>query len=82
LERNVKTAICTGFDCAIPFEQAIAMIREAGFRTVALGARPEHSGYATAAGRAAIRRLTAGMTIDSVHAPFPEGDRLFSLDER
>ena len=21
------------------------------------------------------------MTIDSVHAPFPEGDRLFSLDE-
>ncbi len=77
----MNTAICTGFDYAIPFEQTITMVREAGFYTVALGARPEHSGYATAAGRAVIRRLTAGMTIDSVHAPFPEGDRLFSLDE-
>lgn len=77
----MHTAICTGFDYTIPFEQTIAMIRKAGFDTVALGARPEHSNYATATGRAAIRRLTTGMTIDSVHAPFPEGDRLFSLDE-
>ena len=59
------------------------MIREAGFEIVALGARPEHSGYATADGRDQIRRLLRqnGMTIDSVHAPFPEGDRLFSLDQ-
>ncbi len=77
----MNTAIGTGFDYAIPFERAMAMIREAGFRGVALGARPEHSGYATAAGRAAIRRFAADMTIDSVHAPFPEGDCLFSLDE-
>lgn len=77
----MNTAICTGFDYAISFEQTIAMVREAGFRTIALGARPEHSGYASGAGRAVIRRLTAGMAIDSVHAPFPEGDRLFSLDE-
>jgi L-ribulose-5-phosphate 3-epimerase len=77
----MNTAICTGFDYEIPFETTMAMIREAGFRVVALGARPEHSGYATAAGRATIRRLTTGMAIDSVHAPFPEGDRLFSLDE-
>lgn len=77
----MKTAICTGFDCSIPFDRAIAMIREAGFSVVALGARPEHSGYATTAGRRTIRQLTDGMTIDSIHAPFPEGDRLFSLDE-
>lgn len=78
----MKAAICTGFDHTIPFAQVIPMIREAGFEVVALGARPEHSGYATADGRHDIRRLLRqnGMTIDSVHAPFPEGDRLFSLD--
>jgi len=59
------------------------MIRQAGFEVISLGARPQHSGYATAAGRSAIRKLIEGngMTLDSVHAPFPEGDRLFSLDE-
>ncbi len=79
----MRPAICTSFDYAIPFEQAVPMIRDAGFEVVSIGARPEHSGYATAEGRAAIRSLidANGMTIDSVHAPFPEGDRLFSLDE-
>lgn len=79
----MKPAICTGFDNEIPFAQVISLIREAGFEVVALGARPEHSGYATAVGRAVIRKLIEknGMTIDSVHAPFPEGDQLFSLNE-
>ena len=79
----MRPAICTSFDYTIPFAQAIRMIREAGFDVVSLGARPQHSGYATAAGRDAIRKLIEenAMTIDSVHAPFPEGDRLFSLDE-
>jgi len=79
----MKAAICTGFDYSIAFPQVIPMIREAGFEVVALGARPEHSGYATADGRDKIRGLLRlhGMTIDSVHAPFPEGDRLFSLDQ-
>ncbi len=59
------------------------MIREAGFEVVGIGASPQHSGYTTAAGRAAIGKLLEenGVTVDSVHAPFPEGDRLFSLDE-
>ena len=79
----MKTSICTGFDCNIPFAQVIHMIKEAGFEAVSLGARPEHSGYATEKGRIAIRKLIEknGLTIDSVHAPFPEGDRLFSLNE-
>lgn len=79
----MKPAICTSFDYTVPFAQVIPMIREAGFEVVSVGARPQHSGYTTTAGRAAIRRLIAsnGMTVDSVHAPFPEGDRLFSLDE-
>lgn len=79
----MKAAICTGFDHSIAFAREMAMIREAGFEVIALGARPEHTGYATIDGRSEIRRLLRqyGMTVDSVHAPFPEGDRLFSLDQ-
>ncbi len=79
----MKAAICTSFDDMLPFAQAIPMIREAGFEVVSIGARPEHSGYTTAAGRSAMRKLIEenSVTIDSVHAPFPEGDQLFSLDE-
>ncbi len=67
----------------IPFERVIPMIREAGFKVVSIGANPRHSPYDTAAARAAIRQqLNAhGMTIDSFHAPSPECNRLFSLDE-
>jgi len=79
----MKVAICTGFDYSIPFVRAIPMIRQAGFQVVALGANPRHSGYATEEGRAVIRKLMMdnGLTINSVHAPCPEGDQLFSLDE-
>lgn len=79
----MEPAISTSFDYTLPFAQAIPMIREAGFRVVSIGGKPTHSAYTTPAGRTAIRRLLEanGMTIDSVHAPFPEGDRLFSLDE-
>lgn len=79
----MRPAICTGFDYELPFALQIPMIRDAGFEVVSMGARPEHSGYHTAEGRAAIKELTldTGLEIDSVHAPFPEGDRLCSLDE-
>jgi sugar phosphate isomerase/epimerase len=79
----MQAAICTSFDYALPFAQVVPMIRAAGFAVASIGARPAHSGYATAEGRAAIRKLFRdnGMTIESVHAPYPEGDRLFSLNE-
>ncbi len=79
----MKPAICTGFDYGIPFPQALRLIGDAGFEVICIGARPEHSGYTTTVGRTAIRELLAdnGLTVDSIHAPFPEGDRLFSLDE-
>lgn len=59
------------------------MIREAGFEVVSVGASLRHSDYTTAAGRAAISSLLeeSGLAAESVHAPFPEGDRLFDLDE-
>ncbi len=79
----MKPAICTGFDLAVPFDASITMIREAGFEAIAIGVRPEHSGFDTPEGCRAIRRLAMdnGLGIDSVHAPFPEGDRLCSLDD-
>ena len=79
----MKSAIFTSFDHSLSLAQAVPMIREAGFEVIAIGASPTRPGYTTAAGRAEIRQLVAqhGLAIDSVHAPFPEGDRLFSLDE-
>jgi sugar phosphate isomerase/epimerase len=79
----MKPAICTSFDATLPFVEAMTLIRQAGFEVVSIGARPEHSEYHTAAGRAKIKRLAAelGLGMDSVHAPFPEGDLLCSLDE-
>jgi sugar phosphate isomerase/epimerase len=80
---KIKPAICTGFDYSIPFADMLPMIRQAGFEVISLGAKPEHSGYDTSEGRAAMRKLIEkhGLSLDSIHAPFPEGDQLFSLDE-
>ena len=76
-------AVATGFDYSIPFAEVIPMIRQAGFQRVALGAKADHSGYNAAEGRTEIRRLLDrhGLTLDSIHAPSPQGDRLFSLDD-
>lgn len=76
-------AMCAAIDYALAFPRVVTMIREAGFEVISLGGRPEHSGYDTAAGRERIRRLVGahGLSIDSVHAPFPQGDRLCSVDE-
>ena len=59
------------------------MIREAGFGAISFGAWPQQFDCTTAHGRTAIQKLLAanGMAIDSLHAPFPQGDQLFSLDE-
>ncbi len=79
----MKPAICTSFDYEIPFDRTLTMVRDAGFEVVCIGANPQHSGYTTAAGRRAILKQLEehSLTVDSVHAPFPEGDRLFSLNE-
>ncbi len=59
------------------------MIKEAGFKSVGLGAS-RLSGYDTREGRRKIKSLLSekDLRIDSVHALFPEGDQLFSLDEQ
>ncbi len=78
----MKPSIFTSFDYDIPFDRAVSMIKEAGFESVGLGPG-SHSGYGTPEGRKKIKKLLAGnnLSIDSVHAPFPGGDELFSPDE-
>lgn len=79
----MKPSIMASFNADVPFPQSIALIREAGFRNIALGGNLEHSRYDIPAGRNEAKQLitAAGIEIDAVHAPFPEGDRLFDLDE-
>ncbi len=79
----MEPAICAAIDYALPFAELMPLIREAGFGVIAIGARPEYCAYDTDEGRERIRRLADdnGLRIDSVHAPFPEGDRLCSLEE-
>ena len=80
---KIRVAMCAGFDYKVPFERAIPMIKQAGFEIVSLPAIAKYSGYDTVEGRAVIRKLIEkhGVTIDSIHAPFPEGDQMFSLDD-
>ncbi|MFP3904491.1 MAG: sugar phosphate isomerase/epimerase family protein [Armatimonadota bacterium] len=79
----MKLAICTSFNYDIAFSRVIPMVRDAGFDAVCIGARVRHSGYDTTAGRSEIQTLVDrnDLTVDSVHAPLPEGDRLFALEE-
>lgn len=79
----MKPSIFTSFNRKIPFVEALAAIRQAGFDIVAVDGDPAYSGYNTPAGQAALQRLLArhALQADSVHAPFPEADSLFALDE-
>ena len=79
----MRPGIFTSFMAGMPFETALPMIQAAGFQAVSLGGVPQLAGYATAAERRKLVALLGdlGLVIDSVHAPFPEGDRLFAEDE-
>ncbi len=79
----MKPAIFTSFDYDTPFEKSVDMIIKSGFESIGLGAS-RHSGYDTSDGRKKIKKLlkAGGLRVDSIHAPFPEGDCLFDLDEQ
>lgn len=79
----MEPAIFTSFDRGLTFAEAIDLIGGAGFRVVALDGYPAWSGYGTAAGRRRIagRLARRDLRVEAVHAPFPEGDRLFATDE-
>jgi sugar phosphate isomerase/epimerase len=63
-------SIATSFQYDIPIEQQIPLIAEAGFSHVALGVKPEHSGYRSREARASLKRQLEerGLKVDSLHA--------------
>ncbi len=79
----MQIGIVTSFMKGLSYKVALPMIKAAGFRVVGLGGVPELSGYATTEDRKILVSLLRelDLTIDSIHAPFPEGDRLFAEDE-
>ncbi len=78
----MKPAMYSGFDYSLDFSKSLTLIRDAGFEITALGAWAAHSGHDTAEGRRRIQKLLTEnkLSLCSVHAPSPAGDRLFSLD--
>lgn len=78
----MKPAIFSHFDQTTHFERAVRMIAEAGFESIGLSFSGMSSYEVSGAGAGIKKILEANhISIDSVHAPFPEGDELFSIDE-
>lgn len=82
IARKPKPSMNSWFDRTIPFPEVIAMIRDVGFETVSI-AYPEYCHFDTPQGLKAIEQLLQkhDLMADWIHAPFPQGDQLFSLDE-
>lgn len=79
---KLKPSMNCGFDNKIPFAEAVARIKDVGFDIISIdGAK--YCQYDTPEGVSAIEKLLHryNLTIDWIHAPSPQGDRLFSLDE-
>jgi sugar phosphate isomerase/epimerase len=80
----MRPGMINSFMPEMPFTESLPLIRAAGFELTSLGGKAELAGFDTAAN---LKKLSAllnslGLTVDSVHAPYPEGDRLFSEDEQ
>jgi len=75
----MATASDTGFNYGLPFGTRLSLIENAGFKVVALDSRC----YTSAEARKEVVKLLGQkkLSLDSVHAPFPGGDNLFSLEE-
>ena len=65
--KNISISTC--FDYAIPLEEQIPMIRDAGFTHVSIGGNYEHSGILHPSGQKALKALAAdsGLSIDTIH---------------
>lgn len=79
----MESALFSGFNQSIPFHRALSMIRNAGFSITALGGCLSHMDYTIKENLNIISTLLRNydLRVDSVHAPFPEADYLFSLDK-
>ena len=76
-------SIATSFDYQVPFEEQVALIAEAGFAHLSLGAREDHTHFRSPAGRARIAALLRanGLALDTIHGPRldqPDGTRVLA----
>ena len=64
-------SISTSFDYDVPVERQLALIEEAGFTHISLGAREAHSGYLSKVSRSRLKALVQrhSLWIDSIHGP-------------
>lgn len=66
-----QVSISTSFSYNIPIEAQLALIAEAGFRTISLGTNLEHFDYLNPVKRQRFKAalLQYGMNVDTIHAP-------------
>ena len=64
-------SVATSFDYALPIDQQIPLIADAGFTHFSLGADVAHSDYLSAVGQQRLRAFaqTYGLAIDTIHGP-------------
>ncbi|WP_437185116.1 TIM barrel protein [Planctomicrobium sp. SH668] len=72
----------TGFNTKVLFPEVISMIRDIGFQVISID-HFFHAGIDTPDGVKAAKKLVdqKQLTVDWIHSPFPNADRLFSLQE-
>jgi len=64
-------SVAISFDYALPIDQQIPLIADAGFTHFSLGADVAHSDYLSAGGQQRLRACaqTLGLAIDTIHGP-------------
>jgi len=68
----MELAISTCYDYRTPIEQSLEYVSRAGFRSISLGGKEEHSQYQKVTGRSRLAEHVrrTGLKIDTIHAPF------------
>lgn len=71
MRADLPIGISTAFDYRVPFDVMCQLVRDAGFRAIAIGAEVGHSGYNQPERLPVLSRLFAenGLMVDSIHAP-------------
>lgn len=71
LMNRPQVSIATFFDYAIPIEEQIPLVAEAGFSHLSLGGRESHSAHLSTAGRQRLKELLRQhfLSIDTIHGP-------------
>lgn len=79
-DTHPKLSISTCFNYAIPIDEQISLVAEAGFCHISLGGNESHANYLTAKGRKRLNELLqqSNLTIDTIHGP--QADRPDSIE--